>query len=215
MRLTLLLTSEDMIMQILWKNKRASTSKIHKSWRYRPRPTLKRLRQLLTGLVNKKFVVESMSKAEKIYSPHPSKKLSIRFRANYDLIGYFDGTMRQLDRFVETHDVEGMPMHDGLHGLGSSLLYPHLVRNYYEVTYPRAVFNSIQLDEKFAKDYIIQQRSRLGKFLILGHSKLKKTRKRVFVIVAKDIAKVRRVKWVDPKNILLDKSIPLHQYSSI
>lgn len=215
MRLTLLLISEDMVMQTLWRNKRATISEIQKNWRYKPRPTLKGLQQLLTGLINNKFVVECQKKGVTMYAPHPSKQRSIRFRANYDLVGYFDGTMQQLDRFVETHDVEGMTVHDGLQGLGSSLLYPHLVRNYYEVTYPRAVFNTLELDEKFAENYVAQQRSRLGKFLILGHSKLKKTKKVIFVTVAKDIAKVRNIKRVDPNRIVLDKSIPLHQYSSL
>lgn len=211
MKLALLLIPEDLVMQILWKYKRISLPDIRRKWIQKKKPTLKTLERIISGLVAKKFIEEKVVKGIKYFAPHSSKKNSIRFRANYDLIGYFDGTMRQLDRFVDEYEVEGMTVHDGLHGLGSSLLYPSLVRNYYQVTYPRAVINTIQLDNAFVNKYLKIQKSKIGKFVVLGHSKLKDSGKTALIVVAKDIAKLRKVKRIDPKLILKDKSILLHE----
>lgn len=211
MKLTLLLVPEDFVMQILWKKKSASLKDIQKNWIAKKKPTLKQIEISVNALEEKKFIVRTLKQGSPVFSPHPSRASNIRFRANYDLVGYFNGSMRQLDKFLDEYEVDGMIIHDGLEGMGSSLLYPSLVRNYYQVTYPKAVINTLQLGNAFVKDYLKTQKSRRGRFLVLGHSKLKGRDQSAVIVVAKDIAKVHKIKVLDPKVIMKDKTIVLHE----
>lgn len=211
MKLALLKLDEDVVMQILWKRKRASLPEIVKDFKTKKKPAAAAVKKALELLGESSFAGSVQKAGVTYYFPRKERENNLRFRAQYHLVGYFDGSLKQLENFIMKYEVEGVSVFPSLEDHVGEAIRLSTIRNYYQVHYPKAIISVPQIAAKDAANFRKGQKAPASRFVILAEGKLKNPPRVAFVVASVESLKsYKNFKLEREDKILYSKTTTLH-----
>lgn len=210
MKLTLLQIKEDILMQLLWQNKKATAEVLKMQYPLKRSPSIKAIKEILGNLERAHFIRSEERQGQVYYFPLSKRKKDIRFRAHYRVVGYFHGSFKQLEHFLHTVTVEEIPLFDSLRDNIGEVIRLSIIRAYYWFKYPKADYRLVEVSNASAASFkkkIIHE----GKEIILAYGNYIKPKRFVFVLVGRESLKLYDFKKQTVRKILADKSFMLHR----